>query len=75
VTRRQMEQKIEELTEDIRKLKAGSQSGHCHGCHCSHVIYYPWATTGTSTVTPWTSTYVNTGSGGYYQLPGGGQQQ
>lgn len=66
MTRRQMEAKIEELSEELRQLKARQESGHCHGCHCGHVIYYP-VTTGTWTypTTIWSGTTASSGS---YQI-------
>jgi hypothetical protein len=74
VTRKQMEAKIEELSEELRQLKAKDEShGHCHGCHCGHVIYYPWYQTYQPTTLPlqWSATYTSNAGGGNYQITNG----
>lgn len=64
MTRKQMEQRIEELSDELRQLKAKQESGHCHGCHCGHVIWYPW----TVTTTSWPGQTIGTGTTYSYQI-------
>lgn len=64
MTRKQMEDKIEELSEELRQLKAkGESHGHCHGCHCSHVIYWQYP----SSAWPVQWSYTSNAAAGNYQ--------
>lgn len=71
MTRKQMEQKIEELSAELAELKK-AQSCHCHGT-CVHWHYQSLPTTiYPTTALPWNYTVYTGGSSGW-QITGGNQ--